>query len=233
MGLLAARRLVGRFPLFSAYVAVGIAEFLLTLTLHHLLLVSAVTLQTYRWLTIGVTLVSAVLALLVLFELAEELLLRRSSLAQTLRPILRWAGAALLLIASAVSAWVAEPGIQRVMNVFDTLNFSANLIVLGLLLVLLVFSRALQVPWGSLPAGIALGFGVTASAELAATATMAAFGASSYITTDVVRMSAFMVCTLVWLVYAFLPENMPSINVSLNPAQLESWDRDLQRMVQR
>jgi hypothetical protein len=139
----------------------------------------------------------------------------------------------LVLSASAVSALFAQNGMQRVMNVFDVLNFSSSVINLGLLVVLLLFTRALHVAWKSLPVGIVLGFGISSSVEMIAS-TLISGSRASYINIDYLRMAAFHACVLVWLVYTLRPERkLEFVESGFKKSDLESWNQDLQRMVER
>lgn len=221
-----------KYRAFLTYVVFQLVQFATTFSLDKLLPRSAASLVTYRWVSVAGDAVSTILTLIVLYELADQLVLSRSTLIRPLRSVLRWSGAVLILIAAAVSGVIAHPGIARVTNIFATLTFSSNLIMLGLLLVLLIFSRALQVPWRSLPAGIALGFGINASAEMAASFLMSSFGSPRYLTMDLIRMAALLGCVVVWTVYVFLPERVVA-SPGLQRHVLEFWDQEMQRMVHR
>jgi hypothetical protein len=103
---------------------------------------------------------------------------------------------------------------------------------LGLLISLLFFSRALQISWQSLPAGIALGLGISASAELSGAALLSVLGRAGYIPVDFIRMGAFHLCVVIWLVYIFLPSRSPSFTGHRpDRTDLEAWDQYLQKMV--
>ena len=218
--------------MFVTYVAFELALFLTSVPTDALVRKSRITLNTYRWVITAGTALSLIFELCVLYELANELMRSRSSSARVLRGVLRWTAAILLLVAAIVSALFAQPGLQRVIKVFQTLDFSSNLIIIGLLLSLLLFSRMLHVSWRSLPAGIALGFGVLASAEIAASSLLSLLGRPGYVTVDLVRAVAFHMCVLVWLFYIFFPPRDPTIRGrGLNKLELESWDQQLERMV--
>ena len=223
-----------QYPIFFAYAVCELVIFLVTYTLGCLLLRSLVSSATYQWAVVYGDVIRTSVELAVLYELADKLILSRSLLRATLRRLLRWSGAVLLLIAAALSALLAHPGMDRALNVFEMLNFASHLIVVGILLVLLLFSHALQVPWRSLSAGLALGFGITSGLEMASSALVSIFGAKSLIPVDVIRMSAFLICATVWLVYVLLPDRSLAVSgPRLEKSEIEFWDHELQRMVQR
>jgi hypothetical protein len=228
------RRGWGKYPLFLSYLVLQLTSFLVAFTLDRLILRSPDWQVQYRWAVIISLVASAALEICVLYELSERLILSRSPLGATLRPVLQWSGAVLLLVSAATSAILVPAGLNRVLKIFEILNFSSHLIVLGMLFVLLLFSEALQVPWRSLPAGIALGFGIDASIEIASSAVVSAIGSKSLLPTDLIRMSALMACALVWVVYVFVPDRpLWASGRLIGKTEMELWDQELQRMVGR
>src|SRR5437763_10590296 len=232
LGLLRNRR-YKEFPMFFTYIVFEEALFSGLVVIYFLLLRSVASLTAYRWvLVIGIA-IAAILQLATLYETANVLILNRLYLARALRPVLKWAAVLLIFGASAVSALFSQNGMQRVMNVFEVLNFSSIVINLGLLVVLLLFTRALHVAWKSLPVGIVLGFGISSSVEMIAS-TLISGSRASYINIDYLRMAAFHACVLVWLVYTLRPErNLEFVESGFKKSDLESWNQDLQRMVER
>ena len=220
-----------QYPIFLAYLVCELVGFLVAETIIHLVWRSRVSPGTYQWTAVATVITTAV-ELAVLYELADKLILSRSVLGTTLRPLLRWSGAVLLLIAAAVSASLAKPGLVRVVNAFEMLNFASHLIVFGILFVLLVFSHALQVPWRSLSAGIALGLGISSGGEMASSGLFSAYGAKSLLLGDIIRESAFLLCGAVWLVYILLPDrSVLWPGNRLGKSEIEFWDHELGRMV--
>ncbi|MBV9181346.1 MAG: hypothetical protein JO356_08535 [Acidobacteria bacterium] len=227
---LVVRRRKKQLPIFVLYIVCQLTVFLSSITTS--LLTPRVSLNTYHWvMTLGMA-VGLLLELCVLYELANELMVSQLSSAPMLRRGLRWTAAILILVATAASASFPQPGLHRVVKLFQILDFSSNLIEIGLLLGLLLFSRILGVAWRSLPAGIALGFGLYASAQIAASSLLLLLGRPGYVTVDLVRMAAFHVCVLVWLFYIFSPIKAPIITgAGLREVELESWGQKLGRMV--
>lgn len=220
-----------QLPIFYSYAAFELAQFLTLFTISR---VSPFPNTTYRWaLVLGMT-ISAFLILAVIFELANDLLASRSSLAGVLRPLLRWGTAALLLCAAIACAILPALGVQYLLNMFQVLDFTSSLLQTGLLLSLFLFSRALHIAWRSWTVGIAVGFGISASINLATAALRAEFGRTGLIAVDITQMAAFHACVVIWLVYLFLPERAPRFaGGGLEKSQMEFWDQELERMVRR
>lgn len=225
------RGLHGQLPVFVAYVIFELIQFL---TLFVIFRHDPFPFAIYRWVLVFGRGINSILGLGVIYELANELLLSRSSLASILRPILRGSLAALVLVAAVVSGSLSGLSVQRVVNTFEVLDFSWSLIFAGMLLALFVFARALRVSWRSWVAGVALGFGVSASIDLASAAFRPGLGKSAFIAVDITQMAAFHVCVVIWLISLFRSARTPSFpDGNLKPSDLELWDQELQRMVQR
>jgi hypothetical protein len=108
IGLLLGRR-QRQVPLFVSYVAFEFAFFLTAITTSILISKYLVSVNTYQWMVTVGTALSLVLELCVLYELANELMLSRSSSARVLRGVLRWTAANFLLVSAIVSALVHYP----------------------------------------------------------------------------------------------------------------------------
>ncbi len=229
------RRLHKEFPVFALYVVFLLLQFIVFVTIDLLIVASITSLEMYRWVLLLATFIAAAFQLAVIYEMAKHLVLSRSSsLAGPLRSIVRWSLALLLLAAAASSALFPQTGLDHVTAIFQVLDFSSSLLAIGLLITLLVFSQALHISWRSLPAGIALGLGIFASAEISGSALYSVLGRPGYISIDFIRMGAFHVCVLIWLIYLFLPERAPSrTGEHLPEPDLEFWNQELERMVKR
>ncbi len=190
--------------------------------------------QFYQWVIVTGLVAGAIFELGVLYELSNQLLLSRFKFWKNFRTFLRWTAAGLLLLASIISAVLARGEMAKVMAVFQALNFSSNLVEIGLLLALLLFARVLGISWRSLPAGIALGLGISACAEMSASALISQLGNKPYVTVDFIRMAAYHVSVLVWLIYLVLPDRRkPFVGPGLKMSDLEVHLRDIERMVRR
>jgi hypothetical protein len=218
-----------RLPFFFCFVVFQLLQFLALFTLSQVVGPSSVGI--YRWAFVVGFGIANLLELGVLFELSSELLLSRMSLAGTLRPLLNWILAALLLLAAAASAGFSAIGLQSATRVFETVDFISDFAQVGLLLSLFIFSRIFHISWRSWPTGIALGFGIWACINLAAAALRSGLGVSAFIAVDITQMAAFHVSVVVWLIYLFLPDETPASSPNtFSESEIQFWDQQLQRM---
>jgi|SRR2546423_2573393 len=225
------RKLQKQLPIFTVFVVFELIQFS---ALFAVFLQSPFPAVTYRWLLLVSQVISSILELAVIYELANELIFARSSLASVLRPVLRGILAILLLAAAIGSGFFRGISIYRLTNVLGVVDFSSNLIQAGMLLALFVFARVLRVSWRDWVPGVALGFGIAASIDLASAALRAAFGTDSIIAVDRTQMAAYHVCVVIWLVFLFRSETTPALpDVKLTLSDLEPWGEELQKMVRR
>jgi hypothetical protein len=227
------RSLQRQHPFFATYLALQLACFLGGFIADFLVSRSLAPRATYLWMVIVAVGLSAVTEMAVLYELAAAIVSSRSPAARPLRAFLRWTAGILVLLSVVVSALLSRSNGERLMGTFQALDVSVNFLAMGLLLAIIVFTTVLNVSWRGLPAGIALGFGISAAAEIAGSALLSAFGRKGYISIDLIRMTAFHICALIWLIYVFLPEKQKSGTSSIALTELEAQIQDLQRMVQR
>jgi hypothetical protein len=225
-----------RLPVFCAYAGFLVVEFIVLMSVDFVApRVSSSPLRFYRSFATACLGISVTLEFLAIFELTKELTLPRE-LVRKLVPIFRWVAAVLLLSAALLSAGFLGNGAGELMTVFQTLDFSANLVKLGLLLVALVCTIGMKIPWKSLPAGLALGFGVQSSAEMGASALYSAlypaFGKPGLVTVDMIGMIAFLFCTVIWLVYIVRPEKTFEFkDKGLRVSELKLLDQQMQKMM--
>jgi hypothetical protein len=227
------RGLQKQTPVFCAYVLGELIQFVVLITFSlYGIWHPGPRLDLYRWILVWSSGIVSLLSFGVIYELVNQLILSRSTLGNTLRPVMRWSAAILVVLTAVVSARLGVT-VERVVNSFSALDFSSSVLQVGLLFVLFLFSRALRVSWRSLPIGIALGLGILGCVELS-TAPLFSVFTHRYVVIDVVRMAGFHVCVLVWLGYLIFPERGPKFKGKPpQESELESWNQELQRMVRR
>ena len=159
--------------------------------------------QVYQWVVTFGLAVGSLFEFAVLYEISDHILLSRLKSSGSFRPFLRWTAAILLLAGSVGSALLARTDLNQAVTTFQTLNFSVNVVKIGFLLALLLLTKVLDISWGGLSAGIALGFGIAGTAEMGASALISAFASVRYVVVDLIRMAGFQMCVLVWIAYTF------------------------------
>jgi|SRR5450631_23578 hypothetical protein len=228
------RGLKKQLPLFFGYMVFQLVYFLAAVIANVVVIFEHThPLNGYRWILVWGLGISALISFGVIYELVSQTILYRSTLARTLRPVFRSSVAVLVLLTAIASARLAVSGIDQVMKIFQVLDFSSGVLQVGLLLVLLLFSRVLRISWRSLPVGIAVGLGINGCVELSVAGLLSVFGPHRYPVLDVVRLAAFHVCVLIWLGYILFPEReVRFTGAPLQKSELESWDQEMQRMMQ-
>ncbi len=214
---------------FVSYVAAQLLLFLASVLLGFS---SPRFLALYRWVMDALTGIIAVIELGVIYELADDLIMSRSSLGRILRPLMRWTIVVLVLVTAACVALFPQAGVDRPMKAFQVLDFSSSILLVGLLLTVLTFTRALHISWRSLPAGIVLGFAVSAIVELGASPLFSTLGPNYYGSIDVFRLMGFHIAVLIWLVYVFLPSKPRRFSGHApDQSELQAWDHELQKLM--
>ena len=215
-----------RLPLFFCYLVYQLIEFGVLLAID---LLPFFSVRHYQWAYVFGQGITSLLKFAIVTELADNLLVSRSALTPTLKTLLRWIAAGLLLAGAAGSALLFRSDLARVESTFGVLNLWANLVLAGLLVSLFVFGSFFSIAWRGFSAGVALGFGVFASVELATAAARV-----DSILVDSINTAAYLACALVWLGYMFLPEKAPPhTEAAIEKADLDIWEQDLGRMVRR
>lgn len=73
-------------------------------------------------------------------------------------------------------------------------------------------------------------FGITSSAEIGATSLVSGWGMNALALSDALRLSAFIACSVVWLVYIYLP-NRRVIGQGVQQAEIELHEKALAGIV--
>ncbi len=222
------RGLHRQLPTLASYAIFGMFFFLTSLTLAFLHPFSRVA---YQWVIAVGNAMNIIFVLCVIYELTKLLIFSRFSFLPALRAIFGGVLLALIFVTAAIAGTLSDVGVLSARNLFHVIDFSSGLMQVGMLLTLFILSRTLQISWRNFATGIVLGFGVSASIQLVGAALRNYFGSRSLIAVDIVEMSGFHVCVVIWLVYVLLPERTGPSGKGLGKQELESWNRELERMV--
>jgi len=140
-----------------------------------------------------------------------------------------FAGGAILLLLVAVlvasfAAPGADPGPVRAVLLLES---SVRVVQCGLLVFLFALSFFFGLSWQNRLFGIALGFGVYASIDLAATALYSKIGVSAASVYSQVQSIAYSCGVLIWTCYLFAPEPVPEPADMMFQVNLQEWNQAL------
>jgi hypothetical protein len=225
------RRVHRQFPVFSVYVVTEIIQFL---TLFVMAKVKAVSnLQYGVAYTCGLSL-SIALRFGIIHELSAHLFRNYGVLRRFLRPFFGWILVTFLLLGLYLAYVRAGHDVSHMISVLSVLERAASMLQCGLLVAMFVFSSYLGLSWRSYVFGIALGLGIFAGVELAASAIRSETG---YLYSDALNyliMATYHCCVLIWAFYLWAPERSSQYAVKVLPqTDLESWNEELQRLLKR
>jgi hypothetical protein len=229
LAAMASRKLYRRFPVFFAYIAEEIVQFVVLFTMAKLSSITAEQYTTaYTW---GLA-VSTALRFGVVYEIAAHLFRSYDTLSHFGKPFFRWMTVGLLLAALALLVYTPAGDGSRMLFIARVLDRTASVMQCGLVLGLFLISAYLGLSWRSYLFGIALGLGFFSSVELAASAIRAETGSTYNTYLNFATMGTYHFCVLLWLVYLLAPERSPQYKVKTVPEHdLESWNQELQRLI--
>ncbi len=225
------RGLHRQFPMFCLYAALQVVQSaILFFIKSHFGFSSPEYSQTYA-MTVAT---SAALRFAVIYELFKDFFRSYPLLVGPGRILLRSGTIVLLFAALGLAVLAPGHGVNLLVKGTNVLDRTVSILQCGLLISLLLFSRYFSLSWRSPAVGIALGLGTFASVSLAASSIRLHLGVFSDHSVDVLTMSTYHLCVLIWMFYLLRPERATSH--VLNPVpkhDLEIWNNELQRLVQR
>jgi hypothetical protein len=225
------RKLHRQFPIFFTYTAFEILQFLTLFVAEYLPSVSRK--QYYMMFSFG-SAISTILRFGILYEVFVHVFRNYPALDRSARVSFRWAAIILLVAAIAFSLGKSGDHVDRMLSVVSVFDRTFSIVQCGLLLFLFLFSRYFSISWKSHAFGIALGFGIFASVELATSAIRSQVGVSGNQILDFVTMGTYHLCVLIWLFYMLAREQPPKYNSKdLPDHDLDTWNHELQRLIKK
>ena len=230
--LMVKRRLHREFPSFFTY---AVFQIILNAVLFFLDHDASVTGYQYRWAEWIGEIFSIALRFAVIHEIVSVIF--RSYPALKNLGIIAFRGAMAILGLIAVAVAVHNPGVGYFPYLFagmTLLDRAIAIVQCGILVFLFLFSSYFKLSWRSYVFGIATGLGIFSATQLATAAVKAYLGPypKDYLG-DFVVMGMYHCSVLLWLFYFLLPEPV-SPTIRLAPVHdLESWNDELRRLLQR
>jgi len=229
--LMVRRGLQRQFPMFFIYAALQVVQSsVLFLISSHFGFQGEEYHRAYS-MTIAV---SAASRFAVIYELFKDFFRSYPLLVRPGTIVLRGGTIVLLLAALGLAVLSPGDGVDLLLNATYVLDRTVSILQCGLLISLLLFSRYFSLSWRSRAFGIALGLGVYASVSLATSSIWLHLGAFGNRAVNLFTMATYHLCVLIWMFYLLRPEQPTSYFSNPPPKHdLEIWNNELQRLVQR
>jgi hypothetical protein len=225
--VLVRRKLYRQFPIFFAYVVEEIVQSVMIW-----LIESPSTSQKEYAIAYSLAFaVSTAFRFGVLHEIFANIFRNYAGLHRFGTPLFRWLTVGLLSVAFVLAAFTGAYA-DQLMFVVHLFDRTASILQCGLLVGLFLFSSHLGLSWRSHVFGIALGLGIIASANLAASAIRSQTGATYYVALNYLVMVVYHFSVLLWIFYLFAPERSYS-PTALPQHDLETWNLELERLLKQ
>ena len=222
------RRFYRQFPFFFAYIIQEIVQSVVMIVMYDLPGISGDQYTKAYSIAFGV---ETVFSLGILYEILSHMFRNYMMVEQWGRTIFRWAAVVLLAGGLSLAAYTGSYA-PRLIFVVQLLNRTASILQCGLLCALFLFAAHLGLSWRSHLFGIALGVGILASADLAASAISSFTGFTYHALLNYFLLAAYHCSVLVWIYYLFAPERSYAPK-ALPQHDLETWNLELERLLKQ
>jgi len=232
-GALLKRKLVHDLPVFFTYVAYHVLRTAVLFGIHLLHLQQRMNYAHYFYVYWAGETISIVLGFAVIYEIYRKVFQNYGALRQLGGTLL--GGAAVVLLVAAVLTAAAAPGADGpgIVRAVFLLERSVRVMQCGLLGFLFLLAFYFGLPWRNRVFGIALGFGLFASIELAGVALRTQVGVAASAIYSQVASVAYSCCVLIWIFYLLAPEPAPQYGGVVLHHDLERWNQALSEILQR
>ena len=170
---------------------------------------------------------------LMLYEIFRHLTGPYEAFQSLARSIMRWSLLVLLLMAILAVPYAPTSDVNVMFRDLQVLRISVTAIQLGLVLVLFILASYFHVSWPRRLFGIALGLGLYVSLQLAVIALRAALGMMANSTVSYVHAIGYDCAIGVWSYYILIPEQIDTRPPAPPAHDLEKWNQELLRLLQR
>jgi len=220
--------LVRAFPWFFAYTIFQIVEEGTLFILDHTPAISGTQYWQASWAGL---LIAVALRFAVIREVFCSVFEDYPGFQQLSRIVFRGAAAALLFLAIAIAARAPSDGTIPLLAGVPLLELAVSVVQAGLVLLLIAFSSYAGLAWRGFSYGIAVGFGIFASVQIATQTMRVWTGPVAGYAFDLINMATYHCCVVVWLVYLLAPQMAHRGVKELPENNLEEWNAELQRLL--
>lgn len=221
-GLMLRRKLYREYRFFLAYTVSHVVRFVVLFCVHR-----QGSHEAYRYTFLGADVLDAALAFGAIYELYGHLLQSYDGVQKLADLVFR--GAAVLLLGLAVLTTLTAPATDssRALAGLFTLDRSVNVVNGGLVLLLFLSSSYLGLRWKRLAFGIAAGFALDSSVELAMFALRVHLGPLGKPVLSLISAAAYNCSVLIWLAYLVSPGPPEPVRKLPAKLELEEWNQAL------
>jgi len=220
------------FPIFFAYAVYEAIESFALYTMDVLPSVSAEAWWRVFWVSV---IVGALVKFAAIGELLRHLLRSRPAVARMANRLFACTGVGLTLLAAVTAAYTNPHNPHWLIGGVLLLQQTVYIVQCGLILFVFLFAAYFKLTWDRLTFGIALGFAIVFCQHLACRAVEVAVALpNNGVALDFLNMATYHVAVLIWCYYFLVPGKAASTSaVSLPEDNLASWNRELERLLER
>ncbi len=223
-------RLASEAPIFFTYLLFSLTKFVVRFYVYHIV-GGASPEYFYAYWTFA--LIDAIAVLAVIHELYVLVLERYEALKRFASILFRWAAMVLVLVGAISAASAPGSDLSRIAAGILTLDRSATIVQVGLIVLLFLLTSALALPWQRYLFGIAAGMAVIISVEAVAIALTTRYGLIFANTYNWVKSIAYLCGVSIWAVYLLKREATPVILGGRDDFALSEWNAALLKFLYR
>ncbi len=223
-------RLYAKLPFFFLYTIDELVQLSILFPLYHRPNHGFPSFFYFNWFFAGC---SIAFRFAVIYEIFQQLVKRYDGFALFGRKLMQGALLVLLLLSIVAAAYAPRSDANLLLHQLVVTRMCLNGVQCGLILVLFVAAAYLQMEWPQRMFGIALGLGLYVSVELAMSALRPQLGIWLNGTFDYVEVFSYICALLMWSYYLFVPERVRARPILVPSSDLEKWNEELLRLLQR
>ncbi len=225
-GFMLKRRLYRQYPIFLAYTVSHVVRFAVLFWVYH-----RGDREAYRYTFLGAEVLDAALAFGAIYELYGHLFHTYNGVQKLAGIVFRGAVAVLLALAVLTTVTAPATDASRVLAGLFTLDRGVNVVRGGLLVLLFLLSSYLGLRWKHFAFGIAAGFAVESSVELATFALRVHLGLLGKPILSLISAAGYNCAVFIWLAYLLSPEPAPPPAELPARLELEGWNQALLELI--
>ena len=223
-------RLYTKLPLFFVYTLDELLQLCILFPLYHRPNHGYPPFFYLDWSFLGC---SIALRFAMVYEIFQHLVKRYEGFAVLGRKLMQWSLLVLLLLSIVAAAHAPRSDTNLLLHQLLVTRMCLTGVQCGLILVLFLAAAYFHMEWPHRIFGIALGLELYVSVALAKSARRPQLGMRANHMLDYFEVIGYVCAILVWSYYLFVPERVRARAVAVPSTDLEKWNQELLRLLQR